>query len=202
MLYKNAIATGKMFLFASVVYLTSCSKEENTAPPPPPATDPCTGKTIVITALAASSTPCGNTGSIDASATGSTGFTFKLNSSGTYQASGTFANLAAGNYTVYAKDAGGCETTKAVSVPASNTAGPLFAAVKNLIASKCQSCHNNAVQNGSMNWENQCNIIQFQNRIKVRAVDEGTMPQGGPQLTTAQKAVITDWINAGGRFSD
>lgn len=185
-------------VIVSAVFLFSCSKESTT---PPPA-DPCSGKTIVVTANSIASSACGNTGSIDVSATGSSGFTFKLNSGGTYQSSGRFNGVAAGNYTVFAKDAEGCEKTKSVTVSGAGTAGPLFTAVKNLMSGTCQPCHNNTTQNGGMNWANQCNIIQFQNRIKVRAVDEGTMPQGGPELTPTQKAVITNWINAGGRFED
>lgn len=198
MLNKKVLFVKSVLLFVSSIYFISCSKESN---PLPPAADPCAGKTIVITATPATSSPCGNTGSINVSATGSTGFTYKLNSSGTYQASGTFNNVSAGNFTVFVKDAGGCEKSKSVTIDASGVAGPLFTAVKNLLSSNCQSCHNNTVQNGGVNFANQCNILQSQNRIKVRAVDEGTMPQGRP-LTTAQKAVITNWINAGGRFED
>lgn len=189
----------KVLLFIAAAYFISCSKESN--PPGPPA-DPCDGKTIEITATATPSSPCGNSGSVTASATGSTGFRFKLNSSGTYQSSGVFNNVSAGAHTIFVRDAAGCEKTKAVTVEAAGTAGPLFTAVKNLMSVTCQPCHNNTNQNGGMNWQNQCNIIQHQNRIKVRAVDQGTMPQGGPELTPTQKAVITNWINAGGRFED
>ncbi len=199
MIYKTVPPAGRLFLFVSAAYFISCSKESNPAPPP---SDPCAGKTIVITATPTSSVPCGNTGTIDVSATGSTGFTFKLNSTGTYQASGTFTNVSAGTYTIFAKDAGGCEKSKSVTVSPSGAAGPLFTAVKNLMAGTCQPCHNNSVQNGGKNWAVDCNIVQFQARIKVRAVDEGTMPQGGPELTPTQKAVITNWINAGGRYTD
>jgi hypothetical protein len=190
-----------VLIFSVVVYFTSCSKES--ASPSPAPVDACAGKTIVVTATPAASSPCGAAnGSISVAATGSTGFTYKLNSGGAYQASGLFSNVSAGTYTVFAKDAEGCEKSSSVTVAASGTAGTLFTAVKNLIASQCQSCHNNSIQNGGMNWAVECNIIQFQNRIKVRAVDEGTMPQGGPALTPAEKAVITNWINAGGRFTD
>jgi len=197
--HKKVLFAKKILLFISAAYFVSCSKESN---PAGPVVDPCAGKTIDITATATASSPCGNTGGITSSATGSAGFQFKLNSGGTYQSSGVFSNVSAGAYTVFVKDADGCEKTKAVTVAASGTAGPLFTAVKNLVAAACQSCHNNSVQNGGMNWANQCNIIQFRGRIKVRAVDEGTMPQGGPELTPTQKVVITNWINAGGRFED
>jgi hypothetical protein len=198
MKYKIFNFRNRVFVSVISIFLFSCSKESN----PGPSNDPCAGKTISITATAANASPCGNTGSISVSATGSTGFSFKLNSSGSYQASGNFNGVAAGSYIVFAKDADGCEKTKSVTVNSAGTAGPLFTAVKNLMSTTCQPCHNNTTQNGGMNWAVQCNIIQFQSRIKVRAVDEGTMPQGGPELTTAQKAVITNWINAGGRFED
>ena len=195
---KNA-AKNSVFVIVSSITLFSCSKESNA---PGPSADPCAGKTISITVTATPASACGNTGSISAAATGSSGFTYKLNSGGIYQASGNFGNVAAGTYTVFAKDAGGCEKTKSVTVNAAGAAGPLFSAVKTLMAGTCQPCHNNSVQNGGMNWADQCKIIQFKGRIKVRAVDEGTMPQGGPELTAAQKEIITNWINAGGRFED
>lgn len=202
MSHRKFILVNCVLAFSAIIYFTSCSKE-STSPSPTPTPDPCAGKTIVITAVPAASAPCGGaTGSINVSATGSTGFTYKLNSAGAYQASGLFSNVSAGNYTVFAKDAGGCERSTAVTVAVAGTAGTLFTAVKNLVTSKCQSCHNNTNQNGGMNWAVDCNIVQFQNRIKVRAVDEGTMPQGGPQLTQSEKDIITNWINAGGKFTD
>jgi len=186
-------------LLSCVIVINACSKESAS---PSPANDPCSGKTIVITATPTVSSPCTATGTIEVSATGGTGFQYKLNSSGAYQSSGIFNTVSAGSYTVFVKDGDGCEKTKAVTVSAAAAAGPLFSAVKNLMSSTCQPCHNSTVQNGGKNWADQCQIIQFKDRIKVRAVDEGTMPQGGPELTATQKAVITNWINAGGRFTD
>lgn len=186
-----------------LINITSCSKDKDSGSNPvtSPPTGACDGKTIVLTATATGGQPCGgNNGSISASATGSTGFTYKLNSGGTYQASGDFS-VAPGNYTVFAKDADGCEKSTSVTVGTA-AAGPLFTNVKNLIASRCQSCHNPSNLNGGKNWADQCNIIQSQDRIKVRAVDEGTMPQGGPELTASEKKIITDWINAGGAYNN
>lgn len=201
MIQQKMIAANKILLLVTAMYFISCSKESTSTPAP--VTDACAGKTITVTATPTAAGPCGGpAGSIVVSAAGSTGFTYKLNSGGTYQATGTFDNVSAGSYTVFAKDAGGCEKSTAVTVSAAGTAGPLFTAVKNLMAVTCQPCHNNTVQNGTMNWQVDCNIVQFKARIKVRAVDEGSMPQGGPELTATQKAVITNWINAGGRYAD
>lgn len=90
----------------------SCSKS---SPTPPPA-NPCASKTIVVTAtvMPASNATAAN-GSIDATASGSTSFTYSKDGS-TFQASGTFSNLGVGNYTITAKDADGCTGTKAVTV--------------------------------------------------------------------------------------
>lgn len=187
--------------FITVTQISSCSKSSPN-PATPPVSDVCAGKTITITATPAASNGCGATGSVVVSASGSTGFTYKLNSAGNYQASGTFSNLAAATYTVFAKDATGCEKSQSVTVETGGTAGPKFTLVKNLLVAKCNSCHNAANSQGGMNWSIDCNIVQFQTRIKVRAVDLGDMPQGGPSLTAGEKAVITDWISAGGLLNN
>ncbi|MEO5999069.1 MAG: hypothetical protein ABIN89_20005 [Chitinophagaceae bacterium] len=79
--------------------------------------------------------------------------------------------------------------------------GPLFAAVKNLVATKCVGCHNNVIANGGMNFTIECNIVINKSIIKRKAVDEGTMPPTGT-LPQADKATISNWINAGGKYTD
>lgn len=198
---SKRIVTG-LSLFALIIIsinFASCSKSS----PGVPSTDVCAGKTIVITPTITASTTCSSDGSIEVTATGSTGFTYKLNSTGTYQAAAKFTDLAAGNYTVFAKDAAGCEKSATATVTSGGgTAGPLFVAVKALMVSKCQkSCHDNTVANGGMNWQVDCNIVTNKARIKARAVDLGTMPPTGP-LSQTEKNTITDWITAGGGFGN
>lgn len=188
-------------LIVVCVNFLGCSKSDPSPAPPSGPVDPCAGKTIAVNTTATATTTCATSGSIVATATGSTNFTYKLNSSGVYQASGTFAALGAGDYTIFAKDGAGCEKSAVVTVASSGTAGAKFTAVKNLISSKCQSCHNNAVANGGMNYQVECNIVINKVRIKVRAVDEGTMPQTGP-LTQAEKDIISTWITAGGAYTN
>ena len=188
--------------FALVSFI-ACSKsggDEDGTPPPPPA-DVCQGKTITITPTATNTGSCANTGSITVSATGSTGFTYKLNATGVYQSSNAFANIAAGTHTVFVKDAAGCERSATVTVGTSGVAGPLFTAVKAVMTASCVSCHSSAQANGNMNWQVDCNIVANKARIKVRAVDESSMPPGNP-LSAADKKKITDWIAAGGAFTD
>ncbi|HSN59510.1 MAG TPA: hypothetical protein VLR49_01145 [Ferruginibacter sp.] len=195
--FKKMLYFGVVII--ALIYLNSCSKSSPS--PAPTAPDPCAGKTIVITATANASTGCTTAGSINVSASGSTGFTFKLNSGGTYQASGIFSNLSPAVYTVFVKDGAGCEKSTSVTVTA-GAAGPLFTQLRSLMTAKCQPCHNNTIQNGGMNFAVDCNMVANQARIKIRAVDEGTMPSGGPALTPGEKAIITNWINAGGRLTD
>lgn len=182
----------------AIVNFAACSKSSN--PPAPPA-DACAGKIIVITATPAATAACSTDGKIDVTATGSTNFMYKLNSTGTYQPSGKFSDVAGGDYTVFAKDGAGCEKSATVNVTSSGAAGPLFTAVKNLIAAKCQSCHNSSNASGGMNWAIECNIVKNKANIKDRAVDKGTMPQSGP-LPQNEKDIISNWINAGGGYAN
>ena len=79
--------------------------------------NPCAGITIVVGTTKTDPTTGQSNGSITATAAGSTGFTYSLNS-GTYQSGGTFSNLAAGTYTVTAKNANGCIGTTQVTLTA------------------------------------------------------------------------------------
>lgn len=83
----------------------------------------------------------------------------------------------------------------------SGTPGALFTTVKNLVQEKCVSCHNSSNANGGVNFSDVCNIVAKKDRIKVRAVDEGTMPQTGP-LSQADRDKITAWLNAGGGYGN
>ncbi len=103
-----------LFCFAFVNFI-SCSKPGAATTPQ----DPCAGKTIVVTAtITATSGGSTTNGSINATATGSTGFTYSLNN-GTFQSSSTFSNLAAGTFSITAKDASGCTGTQSFTVTAS-----------------------------------------------------------------------------------
>ena len=194
---KKLISVFAIMVIAVSSLIISCSKGGGDSPP----SDPCSGITINLTATPTDASACLSNGSIVASAAGSTGFTYSINGT-TFQASGTFNNVAAGNFTVTAKDVNGCTKTASVTVGTSaGAAGPLFTAVKTLMQANCQSCHNNTNANGGMNWTVDCNIVINKARIKARAVDLGTMPPTGP-LAQGDKDKITDWINAGGRLTD
>jgi uncharacterized membrane protein len=93
------------------------------------------------------------------------------------------------------------ETTNSQTGSTSGTPGPLFNAVKTLMDQKCVSCHNAGSSAGGRNFQASANIVAGKDRIKVRAVDEGTMPPSGT-LPQADKNTIMAWVNAGGRLTD
>jgi hypothetical protein len=92
------------------------------------ATNPCAGITVVITTTQANPSLNQSNGSITASATGGTGFTYSLNN-GAYQASGTFSALAAGTYTITAKNSNGCLGSKQVTLTSTDPCAGITVAV-------------------------------------------------------------------------
>lgn len=160
-----------------------------------------TNNTIVVNTVTVPTTKCAANGTVTVNASGSSGFTYKLNAGGTYQVSNIFNGLAAGNYTMFAKDGSGCENSSVAVVATNNTAGPLFTNVKNLLAARCVSCHSGGSPAGGHDWTQDCEIVNFSGRINQRAVIDGTMPPSGP-LSSSDKAIITNWINGGATFGN
>ncbi|MBL0357437.1 MAG: hypothetical protein IPP72_11375 [Chitinophagaceae bacterium] len=173
------------------------------------ATSPCTGVNITITPTIVNSVPCAtpvNNGSITIAAAGSTGFTYN-NNGGTYQTSNQFASLAAGSYLIGVKDANGCTKTQTVTVAVAPK-GAKFTLMRNLITTRCSNgsgCHMNGGNKAGYNFDNDCSIVTNWSAINGSCITGqlSTMPIS-PQapLTTAEKAVITNWINAGHKYTD
>lgn len=171
------------------------------------ATNPCSTINITITTVIVDYTPCITpaTGKITVTASGSTGFTYNLNG-GAYQASNIFSGLTAGTYTVGVKDVNGCTKT-ATAIVGTVPKGPLFTNVRTLISTRCSgsSCHLNGQNSAGYNFDSDCSIVTYWNQIYQSTVTYTLtrMPKS-PQslLTAAEKQVITNWINAGHRYTD
>lgn len=166
--------------------------------------NPCAGVVINHNSSVTGHIPCstGGTGSIIANPSGGTGpYTYSLNG-GSFQSSGIFNNLAAGNYNLNIRDANTCNTAATINIP-NRPQGPLFTAVKALLQANCNTCHNASTPNGGMNWEVDCNIVTYRDRIQIRAVNANpsAMPPTG-LLPPAERQKIVDWINAGGKYTD
>lgn len=175
------------------------------------ASSPCSGVNIVITTAVVHTTPCITptaNGSITVTAAGSTGFTYNING-GTYQTTNVFANLNAGNFLIGVKDANGCINTQTTTIGVV-ASGPLFAQVKNLIITRCNGsgCHIGSGQNAAgYNFDSDCNIVSKWNAINQTSVIYGNgwtkMPKNPqPLLNATEKAIITNWVNAGHRYTD
>ena len=108
--------------------------------------------------------------------------------------------LTAGTYTILAKDANGCtgSTTAVIAVP---TKGPLFTQVRNLITSRCGGggCHMNGYAAKGYNFDDDCSIIRYKNTINS-VCSSNYMPPS--PFSTAEKAIITNWLNAGGKYNN
>jgi hypothetical protein len=172
------------------------------------ATSPCTSTTINLTAAVVNTTPCvtpANNGSITLTATGSTGFTYNING-GAYQSSNVFASQNAGTFLVGVKDVNGC--TKTLSVVIGVVAkGPLFTNVRSLITTRCSGsgCHMNGTTTSGYNFDADCSIVTKWSQINGSCVTYTLkkMPIS-PQaiLTAAEKLIITNWVNAGHKYTD
>ena len=172
--------------------------------------NPCGGLNFTVGGTSTAATPCATTpnGSITVTASGGgTGFTFNING-GAFQASPTFNNLSPDTYTVGAKEAGGCIKTGTVTV-SPTAAGAFFAAVKSIIQTNCAvtGCHVSPAPTGGIDFAVDCNIVVNRDRIKDRAVTSfGTPNQMPPPpnagLSQTDRNAITNWINAGGQFSN
>lgn len=192
-------------LFFLTLVFNACNKgsaEKKTS-------NPCAGITITVSGTAADADAGISNGSITATASGSTGFIFSLNS-GTAQASGTFSNLAAGSYTITAKNANGCSGSSIVIVGTKNACmgapGADFNAVKTIIIANCAvtGCHNGTQ---APDYTADCTIVDYGLLIKQRSVDDAGTADQMPQppraaLAQADRDKITAWINAGGRITD
>lgn len=174
------------------------------------ASSPCTGINIVINQTIANVTPCLTptaNGSITATASGSTGFSYNING-GAYQASGLFATLSAATYLVGAKDVNGCTNTKSVTV-ATAAAGPNFAQVRQLITTRCSGsgCHMSGSAAAGYNFDADCSIVTYWDQINKTSVLYTAgwvkMPKS-PQafFSAAEKTIITNWVNAGHKYTD
>lgn len=191
-------------LISIFILLNACSKggtsPSTPTPPTPPSTDPCAGKTITVTGSATVADACGGA-KVSVSASGSTSFTYSIDG-GAFGASSDFSGVTVGDHTISVKDGAGCTQSAKVTVT-QIAAGPLYTAVKTLIQAQCVSCHSGAGASAGRDWSKDCQVVANKDLIKQRTVD-GTpsfMPQGG-KLSAADMKIITDWVNAGGRYSD
>lgn len=104
-----------VLLFSFATIYVACSKGGGDDTPP----NPCDGVTVSVTGTKTDPTSGQNNGSITVTATGGSGFTYSINN-GSFQPGSTFNNLAAGTYTVIAKNNNGCTGSAQFTLAAVN----------------------------------------------------------------------------------
>ena len=104
-----------MLLFFCATIYVACSKGGGDDTPP----NPCEGVTVSVTGNKTDPTSGQNNGSITVTATGGSGFTYSINN-GSFQPGSTFNNLAAGTYTIIAKNNNGCTGSSQFTLAAVN----------------------------------------------------------------------------------
>ncbi len=172
------------------------------------ATGGCNSVNITITTAVVNTTPCVTptaNGSITVTAAGSTGFTYNING-GAYQTSNVFANLNAGTFLLGVKDAAGCTKTQSQIVGVVPK-GPLFTNMRTLISTRCSGsgCHMNGTTTAGYNFDADCSIVTKWSQINGACVTYTLkkMPISPQSLLNAtEKTMITNWINAGHRYTD
>lgn len=111
------ITSKKWSVYLLALLITSLLTESCSKGDPAP-NDPCAGVTVSVTGTTTQPTGTSNNGTIIASASGGSGFTYSLNG-GSFQATGQFANLGPGTYTVTAKSSAGCTGSASFTLTAS-----------------------------------------------------------------------------------
>lgn len=146
-----------LLFFGSVLF--GCKKSSDDAQPTP---NPCSGVNITVNASSSSVSSCtSNNGSISASATGSTGFTYSIDGNN-FQASGNFTGLAANSYTVTAKDANGCTGSATVNVGSSTPSINVTATPSNVTSCSSNNGSISASATGSTGFTYSINGTTFQ----------------------------------------
>ncbi|SKA07212.1 hypothetical protein [Sediminibacterium ginsengisoli] len=198
-LTKKSVLYG---VLAAIALIAACKKDTAVADPTPPVipTNPCAGKNISFTSTYVATSPCVKNGTVTVNATGSIGFTYSIDGGG-FQTSPTFTNLSQGDHMLLVKDMAGCSKAGSVNVPLQQ-AGTLYNAVKTLLINNCNNCHSGANANGGKDFTNDCVIVNSADRIKVRAVDGLPTFMPATPLSKVDQTKITDWIAAGGRYTD
>lgn len=163
----------------------------------------CAGINVVVTMTATTNTLCESPGAIlTVQATGGTApYYYSLNG-GPSQSSNIFYNVVTGSSSVTVTDANGCSGSASTTI-GNGPAGALFTQVRTLIQTHCVYCHGSINPSAGLNLADPCKIVANKILIKARAVDgvPSPMPVAG-LLSASDRQKITNWITAGGRYSD
>jgi hypothetical protein len=110
----------------------------------------------------------------------------------------SFANLAAGNYTIIVKDNAGCTFTVNKTIARGDTGVSWSSEVQSIITNNCATsgCHNG---NQSPNLSSLSGVQNNKDQVKSRTANNSMPPSGRTPLTAEQKAKIACWVDDGAK---
>lgn len=181
------IVRSRAFLIAAFLgyVLTSCAKEK---------TGSCTA--VIPPVSVTGAPPCTPTGEIRFVPPPGSRYRFRLGQE-SFREELVYTGLRPGLYRVGIQEDAGCMADTLIRVPDLAT-GPLFTAVRQLLATHCTACHSGVNPQAGLDFSQDCDILAHALRIEARAVqgNPSPMPQAG-LLPPAERQKITDWIRAG-----
>lgn len=182
----------KVLFYLAILLVCSCKKQTNS--------NDC-NQVLAISANTTSSLPCEGNGKIIITAPVGNNYSYKINNL-PYQSSTEFSMLKPNNYTITIKDENNCTSTSNAKVDTVN-GGTKFLNVATTLATYCTPCHTGNNPQAGLNWLNPCDILQYWDRIKARAVDGNPIPMPPTGLIPlAERNKIMDWINAGHSYTN
>ncbi len=170
------------------------------------AANPCVGVTVAVTGTVANASVGHSDGSISVSATGGTGFTFKINN-GIYQSSGAFVGLGAGNYTISAKNSDGCLGSAVFAINSINPCATISLTIgtSTTESSNCVTTGTGTITSsamGSSGFTYNINNGPYQNSGIFSSLNPGTYSVGAKDLNgcTSSVSVSVGTVPAGPNF--
>ena len=104
----------------------------------------------------------------------------------------------------------GCTSSNSVQTnPSTNPSnGPVvstvsFTQVRQIVDSKCISCHSGARASGGISYENDSEIVARAGQIKSEVVVQKTMPPANSpmQMTEEERTLIGAWVDQGAKLN-
>lgn len=184
----------KLYFLAIVLIISACGSSGGDDQP-----DPCANAINITISNVTAATQGLSDGSFTASATGGNGgFEYSIDGN-TFQSSGSFSNLAAGDYTVTVRDSEGCSNTAQVTIEDGDAPAPSFANdVLPIMQARCATagCH---VSGGNAPFviEGFGDVQPRAATIRARVAGRTMPPAGAPTLTDAQIQTIVAWVDGG-----
>jgi hypothetical protein len=197
-MYKLVILLCGYIPLLMLITVIGCGKDNNTTPN-------CRIENAIININITRNGPCTNVYGSDITVTANIpNVQYNFDNRG-YQTNNQFNNIKAGNYTVVIKDANGCTALKGITIADSSfqTYGTYYAKVKQIINTKCISCHNKTMPfiNSVPYFDTDCDILFYNKKIHNNATVLKNMPLNG-SLTTEQINDIKEWYTRGGNITD